>query len=141
MAVDAILLRRSLALAFQRDPNLMSNFYRNLFLCHPGIRWMFQRNLRNVQEKMFEQVLRAVVDHLDDDAWLDENLRALGARHAAYGVTREMYGWFGETLLRTLADALDEDWTDALEAGWAAAYARIVALMYASPSQVGGTEL
>lgn len=129
MAVDAILLKRSLDLALLRDPNLTSNFYRILFRRQPGIRWMFQRSLRNVQERMFEQALRAIVDHLDDPAWLDENLRALGARHAAYGVTREMYDAFGEALLQALADSLQEEFTDALQGVWAAAYQNIVARM------------
>jgi hemoglobin-like flavoprotein len=59
----------------------------------------------------------------------DSRLAALGAKHAGYGVTPEMYGWVGEALIATLAIANGDDWTAVHAASWAEAYATIVAMM------------
>jgi len=129
--VDVSLLRQSLELALRRSPNFTTRFYDTLFRRYPSLRPMFQRSLRNVQERRFEAALRSIVEHLEDGPWLGETLRALGAKHAGYGVTREMYDWFGDALLRTLADTAGDDWGPALEESWAEAYRLIVTSMRA----------
>jgi hemoglobin-like flavoprotein len=83
------------------------------------------------QEKMLAAGLAAVVDHLDQSAWLLNTLEGLGERHARYGVTDEMYDWVGEALLSALAEAAGPAWTEPLKAAWSEAYAFIAATMKA----------
>jgi hemoglobin-like flavoprotein len=72
-----------------------------------------------------------VLDHLDDAAWLGATLHAMGAKHVGYGVTAPMYGWVGEALLKTLAEAAGDDWTPRVEGAWVGAFGAIRDLMLA----------
>ena len=56
-------------------------------------------------------------------------LAGLGRKHADYGLTDEMYGWVGGSLLATLAEVAGEAWTPELESAWSDAYGAIAALM------------
>ena len=69
------------------------------------------------------------LDHLEDEAWLRENLEPLGREHLAYGVTPEMYDWVGDALVASIAEVCDDDWTQAHEGAWKNAYGRIAAIM------------
>lgn len=129
MALNPAILRSSLELVITRRPDLTHRFYEILFERYPQVRPLFGRHSAAQQEQMLAQALVAVVDHVEDGAWLTENLAALGARHQGYGVTAEMYPWVGECLLATLAEVAGDDWTPELEAQWTEAYGAIVGLM------------
>src|SRR5690242_12287273 len=105
MGLNVTLLRTSFELVLEREPNLTHHFYDILFARHPQAQAMFHRRPRETQEKMLAEALTAVIDHLEDAPWLSHQLGAIGAKHVEYGVTREMYGWVGEALLATLAQA------------------------------------
>ncbi len=129
MSLDVSTLRESFALVVTRAPDLTSRFYDVFFERYPQVRPMFGRSPRRQQEEMLTKALVAVVDHLEDPSWLGHTLKALGAKHVAYGVTEEMYAWVGECLLVALADALGEDFTPAVAAAWTAAYGAIAGAM------------
>jgi len=129
MSPDVALLRSSFNLVIEREPELTRVFYDILFERYPQARPLFRRNTPAMQQRMLAQALGAVVEHLEDGPWLVETLGKMGARHEAYGVTREMYGWVGDALLATLARAAGPDWTPDLAAAWAAAYGAITGLM------------
>lgn len=129
MALDAEALRSSFGLVIERRPDLTHVFYENLLERHPEARRLFFRRPLEVQEKMLAETLVAALDHLEDAAWLSDTLAALGARHAEYGVTEEMYGWVATALVDTLAAAAGDDWTPAYEHAWRDALAAISGLM------------
>jgi hemoglobin-like flavoprotein len=131
MSLDVTVLRESFALVVERAPDVTARFYDVLFARYPQARSLFGRNMRNKQEEMLTRALVAVIEHLEDPTWLSETLRALGAKHVAYGVTDEMYPWVGESLLAALATVLDREWTPRVEAEWTAAYAAIAGAMMA----------
>jgi hemoglobin-like flavoprotein len=131
MALDVQLLRSSFNLALARQPDLTHVFYDQLFYRYPAARPLFVRADMAVQEQMLGEALVAVLDHLENVPWLQSTLVELGAKHAGYGVTREMYDWVGDTLIAALAKANGEQWTPAHAAGWQEAYRAIVALMLA----------
>lgn len=128
---DAELLRDSFELVAQRDHEFPRLFYRVLFERYPQARPLFTRNSLGAQGTMFERALMAVLDHLEDDAWLSEKLARLGAQHVAYGVTPEMYDWFGEALVAALREVSAADWTEAHRDAWIRAYGVIVSRMRA----------
>ncbi|HZR80500.1 MAG TPA: globin domain-containing protein [Candidatus Binatia bacterium] len=129
MALNADLLRTSFDLVVKRNDHVTGRFYDILFERYPQAKALFRRNSRAEQEKMLAEALAAVLDHLDDASWLGATLVALGRKHVDYGVTTEMYGWVGASLLATLAEVAGPDWTPELESAWTEAYGAISGLM------------
>lgn len=130
MPTDVELVRESFAYAATREPALVENFYRRLFVRAPELAPMFRRDLAS-QAEMLRGALVAVVEHLEDAPWLTATMRALGERHRSYGVTAEMYAPVGAALLDALAAACGERWTAAHEHAWTSAYAQLADLMVA----------
>jgi hemoglobin-like flavoprotein len=129
MGLNVPLLRSSFDLVIERQPQLTARFYRILFERHPQARALFHRRPLEVQQKMLQEALVAVLDHIEDAAWLSETLRGMGAQHLEYGVTDEMYDWVGASLLTTLSEVAAEDWNDELRDQWGATYGAIAGLM------------
>jgi hemoglobin-like flavoprotein len=135
MALDVDALRASFGAVIDRQPDLTKVFYEELFARRPEARALFGRRPMAAQERMLAETLVAAMDHLEDPAWLSEQLAALGAKHAAYGVTTEMYGWVAEALLATLERAAGDAWSAAYEAAWRDALTAIAELMLAGYPQ------
>lgn len=131
MSLDPVVLRSSLNLVIERRPDLTHRFYEIFFSRYPQVVPMFGRNSQANQEQMLAQALIAVVDHLEDPAWLAETLRAMGERHKGYGVSAEMYPWVGECLLAAMAEAGADYWTPEVAEQWTQAYGAIVGMMHA----------
>lgn len=129
MSLNVELLRNSFDLVIERQPELTTRFYEILFERYPQVRPLFGRNSATHQRKMLQGALVAVVDHLEDAAWLRETLHAMGKKHVEYNVTTEMYDWVGASLLATIGEAAGEHWTPELEAAWVAAYGAVAGLM------------
>jgi hemoglobin-like flavoprotein len=129
MPLDVDVLRESFALVAERAPDLTSRFYDVLFRRYPQAQPLFGRNTRARQEQMLTEALVAVLDHVENAAWLTETLQALGAKHVAYGVTDEMYDWVGDSLLITLAEVAGDAWTPRVARAWKDAYGAIAGLM------------
>jgi hemoglobin-like flavoprotein len=129
MSLNAAVLRESLALVASREPVITKRFYEILFERHPSVRSMFSRNSLDRQQKMLQDAIVAVVDHVEDAVCLKQTLFALGAKHVDYGVTREMYDWVGGCLLVTLAEIAGPSWTPTVQQAWTDAYGAIVGLM------------
>ena len=123
------LLQSSFMLLVERQPLLVRRFYEILFERYPQAKPLFGRNSSARQEQMLTAALVAVVENVENLSSLAGHLRGLGAKHVAYGVTEEMYGWVGASLLATLAEVAGPDWTPELEATWTEAYGAIAGLM------------
>jgi hemoglobin-like flavoprotein len=128
MSLNVALLRSSFDLVVERQPQLTQRFYEILFSRYPQVQPLFGRN-GSGQAEMLQRALVAVVEHLEDADWLQQTLGAMGKKHVDYGVTTEMYGFVGASLLATLAEVAKEAWTPELEAAWTAAYGAISGLM------------
>jgi len=135
MGLNVTLLRESFGLVIERQPQVVHRFYQILFERYPKARPLFSRNSPAKQEEMLGAALVAVLDHLEDAAWLTDTLKAMGAKHVDYGVTGEMFGWVGDSLLATLAEVAGPAWTPELAAAWTEAYGAISGLM-----QMGAAE-
>jgi len=135
MGLNVTLLRESFGLVIERQPQVVHRFYQILFERYPKARPLFSRNSPAKQEEMLGAALVAVLDHLEDAAWLTDTLKAMGTKHVDYGVTHEMYGWVGDSLLATLAEVAGPAWTPELAAAWTEAYGAISGLM-----QMGAAE-
>lgn len=126
--MDVALLRASFETILERERGLVAKFYGHLFAEHPELRRLFVGE-RVHQEQMFARALVALVDRFDDAPWVDQQLSALGRRHARYGITGEMYAWFCKALVRTLAEVSGADWTPKHESAWTEAFGEIARVM------------
>lgn len=135
MTLDAAVLRQSFSMITERSPGVMRRFYEILFQRYPETESMFPRGPEGLvkQENMLTNALTAVLSHLEDGAWLERTLFAMGGRHVKYGVSDEMYGWVGTCLLAALEEAA-APWTPELEAQWTAAFGAIASMMLAGAS-------
>ena len=131
MALNVELLRSSFELVATANPTFTTRFYEILFERYPQARPLFPEGGMARQAEMLTTALVAVLDHLEDAPWLKTALGTLGAKHAGYRVTREMYDWVGASLLATLAEVAGPAWTPELQGEWAEAYGAIVSMMLA----------
>jgi hemoglobin-like flavoprotein len=97
-------------------------FYEQLFALDPTVAHLFQDTDLVVQEEkllaMFAEILRA----LDRPVELVGELKALGVRHAGYGVKDGDYASVGSALLWLLAQVLGDEFTSELREAWSEAY-------------------
>jgi hemoglobin-like flavoprotein len=128
MALDVTALRESFDLVVTRSPRITHRFYEILFERYPQARPLFGQSTER-QEEMLTRALVAVIERVEDGAWLTQTLNALGAKHSDYGVTDEMYPWVGDALLATLEEVAAEAWTPRVAAAWTQAYGAIAGLM------------
>jgi hemoglobin-like flavoprotein len=106
-------------------------FYGRLFETAPEIRALFGGDM-DVQGRKLMQAIATVVDSLGDIAAVAPAVCDLARRHVAYGVRPEHYEVVGAALLWTLEQGLADDFTPAVGAAWAAAYAALSEMMIAA---------
>lgn len=103
-------------------------FYERLIELDPSIAPMFRGDMAT-QGRTLMTMVDMVVSSLDRLGDLLPAVRALGQRHAGYGVEHEHYEMGGRVLLDTLhaglGDAFDAETRDA----WAVAYGTLVGVM------------
>ncbi len=140
MSLNAELLRSSFELVASRQPMITPRFYELLFERYPQSKPLFSPNGAAKQQQMLQDALVAVLDHLEDASWLEQQLGALGSKHLDYGVTVEMYDWVGECLLATLAETAGDDWNAQTAEAWTAAYGAIASLMQAGAAKAAAEQ-
>jgi nitric oxide dioxygenase len=110
-------------------------FYGRLFEIAPQLRKMFPQDL--AQQKMKLMVmLGVVVSGLSRIDALMPAVRALGQRHAGYGVYEEHFAPVGAALLWTLETGLGEDFTEEVKDAWATAFRVLAAAMIDAANEV-----
>ena len=96
-------------------------FYARLFELDPSLRPMFRGDLTEQGKKLMDMI-RTVVGNLRALDRIIPGVRALGSRHAGYGVRDEHYETVGSALLWTLEQGLGDGFTDEVRDAWAVAY-------------------
>jgi hemoglobin-like flavoprotein len=109
-------------------------FYARLFHNHPATRALFPDDMVE-QHAHFNVAIAILVGNLDHVAALEEPLRALGERHTGYGVRKEHYAAFRDTLLEVLADCAGERWSPQLRQDWWDMLTRVITIILGSGSQ------
>ena len=94
-------------------------FYGRLFALDPALRPMFRQDIE-LQGRKLMDMLTAVVDNLEHFEGLAPTLRALGQKHAGYGVRPEHYQTVARALMWALGQALDTRFYPELRSAWLA---------------------
>jgi hemoglobin-like flavoprotein len=129
MTLDVKQLETSFDLLAPRGEELVEVFYRNLFETAPEVRPLFAKTDMKRQRAMLLAALVLLRNSLRDLDALVPKLQAMGARHAGYGVTPEMYPLVGQVLLASMAELAGDAWNTGLADAWAEAYGVVAAAM------------
>lgn len=112
-------VRASLENIAPKGEELVTSFYDRVFSTYPELRSLFPADMAAQRQKLLATLILAV-NALAAGQDLEEELIALGRRHAGYGVKNEDYGKIAESLLRALQAASGPTWTKGLETAWSA---------------------
>ena len=96
-------------------------FYAKLFELDPSLRLMFSSDMQKQGRKLM-QTLAVAVRGLDNLDALVPVVRALGARHAGYGVQDRHYETVAAALIWTLETGLGDAFTPEVQDAWATVY-------------------
>jgi hemoglobin-like flavoprotein len=128
-------VRASHALLAPQAQAMGSAFYRFLFELNPELRRLFVGDIEAQARKLMD-MLASVVEHLDQPEQLLDRARALGERHAGYGVQESHYDDVGTALLHTLHAGLGAHYSDEVEEAWASVYGALAEAMMAAGRSV-----
>jgi NAD(P)H-dependent flavin oxidoreductase YrpB (nitropropane dioxygenase family)/hemoglobin-like flavoprotein len=115
-------------------------FYVRLFQIAPSLRPLFKGEMEAQGAKLMAMLSTAVAN-LDRLETIVPAVRALGARHAGYGVQAADYGPVAEALLWTLGHALGDAFTAETRDAWVAAYTILAGQMQDAAQQVAAPVL
>lgn len=104
-----------------RLPTMATRFYQELFARDPALRPLFTTPLAQQEVRFAEKLTEIVRAMLRLDELLTHT-RALGARHAGYGVRAADYQTLGGALLAALAAELGDSFDAPTSEAWALAY-------------------
>ena len=133
-AEDVALVRASFAQIAPIRERVADLFYERLFEIAPGLRPMFPTNLAEQKRKLMAMIATAVGGLSDLDRLVPQ-VKALGARHANYGVTTAHYSIVGEVLTWTLARGLGDGFTANTRAAWTKVYGVLAGTMQAGAAE------
>jgi hemoglobin-like flavoprotein len=128
MSLNLEALETSFDLIAPRGEDLVDEYYVRFFAGAPETRHLFAADMKQQKVKVLATLvlLRKSLRNLDA---VVPKLRALGAKHVAYGARPEHYSLAGESLLGAIAAVAGEHWTPVFESAWSAAIDVVVTTM------------
>ena len=131
------LVQRSFAQVMPIAETAAELFYGRLFELDPTLRPMFRGDMREQGRKLM-QMLAVAVHGLDRLHEILPAVRAMGRRHAGYGVTDEHYDTVASALLWTLEQGLGEQFTPDVKAAWVSVYTMLANAMKSGAMEQAG---
>ena len=122
MPLNLEALETSFDLVAPRGDELIDLFYARLFAAAPAVRPLFAHTDLRRQKAMLLGTLVLLRKSLRDLDAIVPKLRALGARHVAYGAEPEHYPVVGQVLIESMADVGGSAWRLEYSSAWAAAF-------------------
>ena len=121
MSLDLEALETSFDVVAPRGADLVRRFYARLFAAAPEVEALFAGTDMPRQEAVLLRTLVLVRKALRDLDAIVPALRALGARHVAYGVRPEHYPVVANALIPAMAEVAGAAWEPRYERAWSAA--------------------
>lgn len=110
-------------------------FYGKLFEIDPALKCLFSENLEE-QGKKLMMMINTAVNGLDSPEQIVPAVKALGQRHADYGVVDVHYVTVGEALIWTLGQGLGDGFTDEVKNAWLNTYTLLAGTMKDGAAEV-----
>src|SRR5215216_5366639 len=121
MSMNIEHLETSFDLIAPRGDELVDDLYGRLFVLAPHVRKLFPADL-TAQRSMVLAVLVLLRKSLRDLDRIVPTLRALGARHIAYGAEPEHYALVGQALIESMTAIAGDEWRTEYANAWSAAW-------------------
>jgi len=118
---------------------LSETFYAELFAIDPGLRTMFDHDMRR-QHMKFLMTLTLIVRSLREPEKLQQAVRHLAIKHVQYGVQPGHFTPFGNALLRTLKKTLGPGYSRDVAAAWEEAFRLLARTMKQAEFHAGMAE-
>ena len=109
-------------------------FYGKLFQIDPALKCLFPENLEEQGKKLM--MINTAVNGLDSLEQIVPAVKALGQRHADYGVVDAHYDTVGEALIWTLGQGLGDRFTDEVKNAWLNTYTLLAGTMKDGAAEV-----
>jgi hemoglobin-like flavoprotein len=135
---DVVLVRGSFMKVLPIKDIAADLFYDRLFEIAPTLRAMFPADLKEQKIKLMAMIATAV-NGLDNFDAIVPSVKALGARHAGYGVTADHYATVAEALLWTLERGLGDDFTPGVRNAWVNVYGVLAGTMQTGAVEAADT--
>jgi methyl-accepting chemotaxis protein len=135
MPLQVDLLETSFDLIAPDGDELMDTFYARLFETAPAVKPLFAGTDLRKQKAMLLSALVLLRKSLRELDRVVPTLRAMGARHVAYGAEEAHYAVVGQVLLASMAHVAGDAWRPEYEAAWADAYGVVAATMLAGAAE------
>lgn len=130
MSLNVAVIKASFERVKPNADKTVTRFYEILWTDYPESKALFANVDIPLQKEAFIKALGYIVENLDDTAKLVNYLRAMGGRHANYGLDSELpFQWMGNSLIKALGEGLGTAWTTELLTEWTAAYAIVSGTM------------
>ena len=110
-------------------------FYGRLFEIDPTLKSMFSDDMEEQGKKLMMMINTAVLG-LDSLEQIVPAVKAMGGRHAGYGVANAHYDTVGEALIWTLGQGLGEDFTEEVKNAWLTTYSVLSETMKAGAAEL-----
>ena len=121
-------LRASFETLSVRADEVATRFYTGFFDGCPELRTLFPENLA-LQKKKLTDMLRWVVDHLDQQDELRAKIREMGERHEHFEIEAVHYPIFCDLMVRAMRATAGPAWTTQLDDDWRTTLWRLSELM------------
>jgi hemoglobin-like flavoprotein len=138
-AMNITALETSFDAVAVRGDELVDDFYTRLFATAPSVRPLFSHDMRRQKAMLLSALVQVRKSLRNLDALLP-SLRALGARHVAYGARPEHYPVVAATLVASMAAIAGDAWTKEYENAWAAALGVIADVMIAGAEEAESSQ-
>jgi hemoglobin-like flavoprotein len=122
------LIRKSYAELARHEHVAALVFYRRLFEIDPPLRALFKGDIEEQSKKLLD-MLGVLIAMLERPLGLELELRAMGERHAGYGVVDKHYDTVGAALIDMLAETLDDGFTVEVRDAWTLLYGVVASTM------------
>lgn len=109
-------------------------FYERLFQLDPSLRVLFRNDMTEQGRKLM-MMIGAAVNSLENLPSVVPAVRAMGARHAGYGVKNTHYETVGQALLWTLESGLGSTFTTETREAWVTVYKVLSSTMIEATDQ------
>jgi hemoglobin-like flavoprotein len=130
------LVQESFALVVPIADEAGKLFYHRLFQLDPALQALFRGNTSD-QSRRLMQMLAVAVRGLDDLDSIVPAIRALGRRHASYGVKPSHFETVASALLWTLEAGLGPRFTTEVRQAWVAVYTLLSSTMLVGLQMAG----
>lgn len=123
------LVQRTFALLIPIADTAVMLFYGRMFELDPSLRPLFPTDMTRQRQKLLDTLAMAVRGLENPDEFVAA-LRALGQRHATYGVQPAHYQTMNEALIWMLTQGLGKNFSDEMKEAWTAMYQMLVDAMH-----------